>query len=188
MAHRQYEDLGRKILLEVFADRVVISSPGLPPAPLTVANLRKGRYRPCSRNPVLAQCLSYFHRIEERGTGFRRMRDQMLNHGLEQPLLGTDTGYFQVTLPGPGEKLQRIRVPEARLPVTPALEAQLTNRQKRIINEVLKTGHVTSAWCVHQLGVAKDTAHRDLVELMKLGILRPQGKARSTRYVLTTPT
>ena len=95
VAHRQYEDAGRKIMLEVFADRVTISSPGLPPSPITLPNLRKGKYRPCSRNPVLAQCLSYFHRIEERGSGFpARMRDQMLNHGLDLPLLGTDTGYF----------------------------------------------------------------------------------------------
>jgi len=27
------------------------------------------------------------------------MRDQMLNHGLNQPLIGTDTGYFQITFP-----------------------------------------------------------------------------------------
>jgi ATP-dependent DNA helicase RecG len=133
VAHRQYEDGGRKIMLEVFADRVVISSPGLPPAPLTLPNLRRGKYRPCSRNPVLAQCLSYFHRIEERGIGFRRMLDQMLNHGLDQPLLGTDTGYFQVTFPGPGENLDRIRVPETGLLITPAVEAQLNDRQKRIL-------------------------------------------------------
>src|SRR5208283_281420 len=59
VAHRQYEDAGRKILLEVFAARVVLSSPGLPPKPITLSSLRKGKYRPCSRNPVLAQCLSY---------------------------------------------------------------------------------------------------------------------------------
>lgn len=58
------------------------------------------------------QCLSYFHRIEERDSGFRRMRNQMLNHGLDQPLLGTDTGYFQVIFPGPAENLDRIRAPE----------------------------------------------------------------------------
>ena len=51
---------------------------------------------------ALTKCLSYFHRIEERGSGFRRMRDQMLNHNLDQPLLDTNTGYFQVTFPGPG--------------------------------------------------------------------------------------
>jgi len=33
-AHQQYEDAGRKILLGVFVDRVVITSPGLPPAPI----------------------------------------------------------------------------------------------------------------------------------------------------------
>jgi predicted HTH transcriptional regulator len=101
VAHRQYEDAGRKIILEVFADRIVISSPGLPPRPITLAGLRRGKYRPCSRNPVLAQCLSYFHRIEERGSGFRRMRDHMLNHGLDLPLLSTEMGYFQVTFPVP---------------------------------------------------------------------------------------
>jgi ATP-dependent DNA helicase RecG len=184
VAHRQYEDGGRKIILEVFADRVVISSPGLPPAPITLANLRKGKYRPCSRNPVLAQCLSYFHRIEERGSGFRRMRDQMLNHGLDQPLLGTDTGYFQVTFPGSGENLDRIRVPETRLAVTPAVEAQLNDRQKKIITEVLTTGHVTSGWCRKHLPVVYDTIRRDLLALVELGIIRPQGKGRSTRYVL----
>jgi predicted HTH transcriptional regulator len=93
VAHRQYEDAGRKIILEILADRVVILSPGLPPRPITLASLRKWKYRPCSRNPVLAQCLSYFHRIEERGRGFRRMHDQMLGHGLDPPAIGTDTGY-----------------------------------------------------------------------------------------------
>ncbi|MEW6072562.1 MAG: ATP-binding protein [Planctomycetota bacterium] len=47
-----------------------------------------------SRNPVLAQGLSFFHRIEERGSGFRRMADQMLDHGLDRPLLVGDAGYF----------------------------------------------------------------------------------------------
>ena len=58
VVHRQYEDAGRKIMLEVLADRVVLSSPGLPPSPLTLANLRKGKYRPSSHNPILAQWLS----------------------------------------------------------------------------------------------------------------------------------
>ena len=46
VAHRQYEDAGRKIILEVFADRVVLSSPGLPPKPITLASLRKGNTGP----------------------------------------------------------------------------------------------------------------------------------------------
>ncbi len=184
VAHRQYEDAGRKILLEVLGDRVILSSPGLPPAPITLANLRRGKYRPCSRNPVLAQCLSYFHRIEERGSGFRRMRSQMLEHGLEQPLIGTDTGYFQVTFPGPGDNLDRIRVPEARLQVTLAVEARLNDRQRKILAHVLETGSVTTRWCVEALDVARDTAYRELASLVELGLLSRKGSGRSAAYLL----
>jgi len=184
VAHRQYEDAGRKILLEVFADRVVLSSPGLPPKPITLASLRKGKYRPCSRNPVLAQCLSYFHRIEERGSGFRRMRDQMLDHGLDQPLLGTDMGYFQVTFPGPGDNIERLRVPEKRLLVTPTVEAKLNERQRKALAEVLKSGFVSSGWFVKELGVTYDTANRDLKGLAELSILIRQGRGRAAKYVL----
>lgn len=184
VAHRQYEDAGRKIMLEVFADRVVVSSPGLPPAPITLASLRKGKYRPCSRNPVLAQCLSYFHRLEERGSGFRRMRDQMLNHGLDQPLLTTDTGYFQVTFPGPGDDINRIRVPETRLVVTPAVEAQLTDRQKKILKQVVNEGYVTNAWCRKTFGRAYYAVYRDIERLQELGLIQREGKGRATRYVL----
>ncbi|MBN1984136.1 MAG: DUF4062 domain-containing protein [Chitinivibrionales bacterium] len=186
-AHRLYEDAGRKILLEVFANRVVVSSPGLPPAPITLASLRKGQYRPCSRNPVIAQCLSYFHRIEERGSGIRRMRDAMLNHGLDQPLLASDTGYFQVTLPGPGENIERIRVPETRLLVTPAIEAKLNDRQRKAIAEVLKSGAVSSGWLVNNLSITYDTANRDLKGLAELKILIRQGQGRTARYVLVNP-
>lgn len=171
-------------MLEVLADRVVVSSPGLPPSPITLPNLRKGKYRPCLRNPVLAQCLSYFHRIEERGSGFRRMRDQMLNHGLEQPLLGTDTGYFQVTFPGPGENLVRIRVPEIRLEVTPAMAARLNERQRKMMARAAEGGEVTNRWCVQHLNVVKDNAHRDLVELVDLGLLVRIGQGRSVVYRL----
>ncbi len=184
VAHRRYEDAGRKIILEIFADRIVILSPGLPPRPITLAGLRKGKYRPCSRNPVLAQCLSYFHRIEERGSGFRRMRDQMLNHGLDQPLLGTDTGYFVVTFPGPGDNVERLRVPERRLLVTPAVEAQLNERQRQIMIHVLENGSVTTGWCIETLHVVRDTAHRDLVGLVEKDLLVRKGSGRRAQYVL----
>jgi len=183
VAHRRYEDAGRKILLEVFADRVVLSSPGLPPRPITLASLRRGKYRPCSRNPVLAQCLSYFHRIEERGSGFRRMRDQMLDHGLDQPILGTDMGYFQVIFPGPGENIERLRVPEKRLLVTPALEARLNERQKEMVLLLLQGEILTSRRCEEQFHITRDTAVRDFKLLMEFGLVKKEGKGRSVRYI-----
>jgi predicted HTH transcriptional regulator len=186
-AHRQYEDAGRKIILEVFGDRVVVSSPGLPPAPITLASLRKGKYRPCSRNPVLAQCLSYFHRIEERGSGFRRMRDRMLDHGLDPPLLGTDTGYFQVSFPGPGGDIDRLRVPATQLRVTPAIEAQLNERQRKMLQWLAEGKELTSRQCEAEFGVTRPITAGDFGKLVEMGLAEKLGAGRSTRYRLKGP-
>ena len=108
----------------------------------------------------------------------------MLNHGLETPLLGTDTGYFQVIFQGPGDDIDRIHVPEARLIITPAVEAQLNDRQRKALVEVLESGFVASGWLVKTYGVTYDTANRDLKALANMGILVRKGRGRAAKYFL----
>jgi predicted HTH transcriptional regulator len=185
VAHRNYDDATRKISLRLFSDRVEIASPGYPPKPLTLAKLRKGQYRPCSRNPLITQTLASFDQMEQRGTGLARMRDAMLDHGLEAPVLSEQDGYFVVTFPGPNGNYDRLKVPAGAAGfVTPAVEAQLNDRQKKILAEVYKSGFVTSGWCQKRLKVVRDTANRDLVGLVELNLLQSIGKGRGTRYVL----
>jgi ATP-dependent DNA helicase RecG len=186
LAHRNYEDGGRRIMVEVFSDRVVISSPGNPPSPITLAELRKGTCKPCSRNPVIAQCLSYFHRIEERGSGFRRMRDAMLDHGLEKPKLGTNTGYFQITLVGPGDDLDRLRVPSGVVGqlISPSLEAELTDRQREMVKMLANGEQLASKRCQELFAVSRPSLAKDFRRLVELGIAERQGQGRATRYIL----
>jgi predicted HTH transcriptional regulator len=185
VAHRNYEDASRKTAVQVFSDRIVVASPGYPPAPLTLAKLRKGNYRACSRNPVISQALATLKLMEQRGSGFARMRDAMLNHGLDAPAFTEQDGYFLVTFPGPNGDFDRLKVPDgvARL-ISPAIEVQLNDRQKKIMVQVQKIGFVTSGWCRKRLKVVRDTANRDLVGLVKLGVLKTTGNGRGTRYVL----
>jgi predicted HTH transcriptional regulator len=187
VAHRSYEDNSRKIFLRVFKDRVEISSPGYPPKPLTLAKLRRGGYRPCSRNPLIAQTLAAMAVMEQRGSGFARMREAMLNHGLQEPQIGQQDGFFVVTLPGPNGDYDRIRTPaNVSGPITPAIETQLNERQKKIVVEAQRAGFVTSGWCRKTFGVALLTAQRDLGGLMGLGLLERKGKGRTARYVPRT--
>jgi len=97
-------------------------------------------------------------------------------------LLGTDTGYFQVTFTGPGDNVERLRVPDSRLLVTPSIEARLNDRQKRILIHVLESGSVTSGWCLKEFGIVYNTAYRDLEAMVKLGVLRREGRGRGTHY------
>lgn len=183
VAHRSYEDAARKIFLRVFRDRIEVASPGYPLKPLTLARLRKGGYRPCSRNPLIAQALATLLMMEQRGTGFARMRDAMLNHGLEEPVIAQQDGFFVVILPGPAGNHDRIRTPENAVGVvTPAVEAQLNERQRTIVARVLEKGSVTSGWCRKEFGITYDTANRDLRTLMDFGILERKSSGPGTRY------
>ncbi len=185
VAHRNYEDASRKTNVQVFSDRIVVASPGYPPAPLTLAKLRKGNYRACSRNPLVAQSLATLKLMEQRGSGFARMRDAMLNHGLDVPTFAEQDGYFVVTFPGPNGNYERLKVAEGTPGlVSPAVEAQLNDRQKAIMVEAQKAGSVTSGWCRKRFGVTYNTAYLDLSDLVERKLLVQAGKGRATRYQL----
>lgn len=185
LAHRDYEDVSRRILLEVYTDRVVIISPGGLPGSLTLARLRAGKARSRSRNPGIAQGLAFLDRMEERGTGIQRMHDAMLDHGLDKPLIEVVDNEVIVTLRGPGDNLDLIRTPKiSGGGLKPSIAAKLNERQKAITEEVVANGSVSTSWCTNAFGVVKDTAVRDLNELVELGLFEARGKGRGRHYVL----
>lgn len=185
VAHRNYDDASRKVFVRIFRDRIEIASPGYPLKPLTLAKLRRGGYRPCSRNPLIAQALATLDKMEQRGSGFARMRDAMLDHGLNEAKIDQQDGFFVVTLPGPDGNYDRIKAPTtAAGSITPAVEARLNERQKRIILHVQEDGFVTNKWVQETLNVVRDTAYRDIQELVDLKVLEKTASGRSTRYIL----
>ncbi len=184
-AHRDYEDAGRKIRIEIFRDRLVVSSPGYPLRPLTLARLRSGRYESCRRNPIIAECMASLNLMEQRGTGFARIRAAMLDHGLDTFALSQRDGYFKVTLPGSDGDFDRLKTPsDAEGFVPPSVETQLNERQKQIMIQVQREGNVTSGWCRKAFGVTYNTTYRDLSALVEKGLLVQRGKGRATRYEL----
>jgi predicted HTH transcriptional regulator len=68
--------------------------------------------------------------------------------------------------------------------ITPAVEAQLNERQRKIVEHVVEHGTVTTGWCMARLHVVRDTAHRDLLHLVGLNILVRRGAGRGATYVL----
>lgn len=183
MAHRDYEDASRRIHVELFKDRIEISSPGLLPAGVKLSQFHSGKVYPCSRNPILAQSLRLLGLMEEMGTGVLRMRQAMLDHGLKPPEYALTDKCFVVIFRGPGGNLGRLRMPSISDHPSRAVEERLNSRQKKILAEVARHGFVSSGWCRKHLSVAYDTIRRDLIGLMNMGMLESRGKGRSTRYV-----
>lgn len=188
LAHRDYEDPSQHVIVEVFHDRIVITNPGLPVGHPSLKRLEKGESRSRSRNPLLSQGLVFLKLMEERGTGIRRMRAAMLDHGLEPPHLETDEDRFVLTLPGPGDDLGRIKAPASTAEALPqSVLEELNPRQQAILELGISNGSVTNRQVQEQFKVVRDTAHRDLSILCDLNLLQQEGKGRATRYVPKNP-
>jgi predicted HTH transcriptional regulator len=187
VAHRSYEDQSRKVFVRVFSDRVEIASPGYAPQPLTLAKLRKGDYRPCSRNPLVAQTLATLGKMEQRGTGFSRMQDAMLNHGLAAPEIGQQDGFFVVTLRGPAGHYDRLKVPaDAPLSVPASVQARLTRRQQQMMAALVRGDVLTSRKVQQRFKISAPVAHEDFKRLLAEGLIEKLGAGRATRYSVRT--
>lgn len=188
LAHRDYEDASQRVFVEVFYDRIVITNPGRPAGRPSLKRLEEGKARSRSRNPLISQGLVFLKRMEERGTGIRRMRRAMLDYGLETPHVQVEDDSFVLTLPGPGENLERIKAPAAEAESLPTSVAdELNKRQRAVLELAIANGSVTNSQVQDQFNVVQDTALRDLTILCKLKLLLKQGKGRSTHYVPFSP-
>lgn len=185
LAHRDYGIAGATIMMQIFSNRIVVASPGLLPQPLTLEMVRSFRYRPVSRNPIIARTLFDMNLMEERGGGFKRMHDMMVNYGLKPPELDYDSGYFTVTFYGAEDIL---KVNPSKLNVVFEIPAdklsQLTPRQKDILKYILDHARITSEECTKAFGITRDTANRDFKRLMKIELIEQKGSGRATHYVL----
>jgi len=99
VVHRDYAITGSKVLLEVFSDRIDVTSPGLLPNHMTAESVRAGGH-PRSRNELIANYLLVMGLMEQRGRGWPVMRQAMREfNGTDAELL-QDTGgkFVRVTL------------------------------------------------------------------------------------------
>ena len=74
--HRDYSISGSQTMLEVFDDRVVVTSPGALPNHMTVEQARSGG-APRSRNEMMANAMVVAGLMERRGRGWLTMRHAM---------------------------------------------------------------------------------------------------------------
>ena len=95
--HRDYAQTGSPILLEVFGDRIEVTSPGTLPNHMTVAQAVGGG-APRSRNEMMANAMVVRRLMERRGRGWLLMRRGMREFNGTEPELTNevDGSYVRV--------------------------------------------------------------------------------------------
>ncbi len=84
LVHREYENQKGFVQVQVFSDRIEISSPGAPPAPMTIDRLGKEAIS-YPRNFQIALIFYLYSYLEQAGSGIPRMRRLMEEAELPPP-------------------------------------------------------------------------------------------------------
>ena len=98
VVHREYSITGSRVNLEVFTDRVVVTSPGALPNHMTIDSVRAGG-RPRSRNEAMVNYMVTMRMMEQRGRGWPVMRQLMREFNGTEPgiVQDEDSKFVRVT-------------------------------------------------------------------------------------------
>jgi ATP-dependent DNA helicase RecG len=112
--HRNWFIEGANVFVELYSDRIEVSSPGGLPKGMKLSDLGRKSVR---RHAIIADLLHRITFIEKAGTGIKRIRDEVRARGCPAPVF-ENTGFFTATFfPDPWV---RARV---ETPATPEVEA-----------------------------------------------------------------
>jgi ATP-dependent DNA helicase RecG len=180
VAHRDYSLSGAGIEVWMFDDHISVRSPGAPPPPVTLEQLRRQKSIHFSRNPLIVRVLAELGYLREMGEGVPRMFQEMEGYGLHPPELAVEGFVFTVTLrnaPVYDEATLRW--------LNQFGTAQINLRQRRLLAYAYCHGKTFSTSDYERIAeVDRDTAYREIRSLVKNGVLAPlKPKSRSYRIV-----
>ncbi|MBA3064342.1 DeoR family transcriptional regulator, partial [Candidatus Woesearchaeota archaeon] len=175
LAHRDYHQYGKDILIRMFDDRIEINSPGELLRPLTIEKLQEHDYKPNSRNKVITKVLLRKGIMDERGSGILRIEKAMEKWELEKPDYAEKDGYFVITFKGPGR---------AEKPLDEEILKNLNERQKKALDFLKEHSRITTKDYFAINNVSERTARNDLVAMVDKKILQKIGKTQTAYYVI----
>lgn len=160
--HRSYSVAGDHIRVEVFDDRVEISSPGRFPGIVALSDPREApRF---ARNPRIARVCADLHFGQELGEGILRIYEEMQIAGLSEPVYRQTAGSVQLILRGE--------------PTESALDAQLGPEARAVSAALRDSGRLSTGEVADLLGRSRPVAIAVLESLKEAGVIRWVGKSR----------
>lgn len=176
VAHRSYEASGTAVRIELHDDRVVVTSPGGLPEPVTVANIRE-QY--AARNVAVIDTLRRYGLAEDAGLGVDVMQDEMANELLDPPEF-VDTGTsVSVTLRTVGTVTPRERAWIAELEQRGSLSAS----DRLVLVHAARGSQLTNSSVRDILDADSVQARQALHRLRDEGLLTQQGQRGGATYV-----
>lgn len=168
ICHRDYQ-ISANVQVRIFDDRIEVWGCGPLPAGLTLEDLKK-KHDSVQINHSIARSFFLIKYIEQWGTGTNRIIKECLSHGLPEPLFELISNNLVVTL--------------GKYKITEENIRDLNERQRLAIKFIVEKRKITSKEYCELTNVVKDTASRDINELLRRKLIKREGIGKKAYYVL----
>lgn len=172
--HRDYTVMGSEVHLDIYNDRLTVTSPGGMYNGMLIQDLDIKDVSSERRNPILANVMAQLDYMEKRGSGLTRIcnetkalegyRDELKPKFKSTPTQFQTIIFASSDTPNVGEYDGDMS------------ETKLTERQQKILNLIKESPTITGKQMSEILSVSQRTIERDLSVLQKLDVLKREGK------------
>ena len=182
--HRDYTVMGSEVHLDIYDDRLAITSPGGMYNGMLIQDLDIKDVSSERRNPILVNVMAQLDYIEKRGSGLTRICNE--TKALEgykdepKPVFKSTPIQFQTIIYAVADT-QNVGDHDGDLS-----ETKLTERQQKILYLIKESPTITGIQMSETLSVSQRTIERDLSAMLKNGILKQEGKDNDGVWVLNT--
>ena len=172
--HRDYTVMGGEVHLDIYDDRLTVTSPGGMYNGMLIQDLDIADVSSERRNPILANVMAQLDYMEKRGSGLTRICNE--TKALEgyrdelKPVFKSTPTQFQTII---FASINMINVGDNDGDVS---EMKITERQQNILNLIKESPTISGRQMSEILSVSQRTVERDLSVLQKKGVLRHKGK------------
>lgn len=174
--HRDYQILGSEIHLDIYENRLEISSPGGMIDGSTIQSQNIMNVPSIRRNQIISDIFGRLHLMERRGSGLARIIQCYRNSRL-QPEFYSDASVFKVTLPN------------CNYTSIPLLTTEYTIdlNQKTVLNLLASNPKMTGRQLSAHLHLSDRQIRRIITELKHAGLIQRIGSAKSGEWKITPP-
>ena len=181
--HRDYTVMGSEVHLDIYDDRLTVTSPGGMYNGLLIQDLDIKDVSSERRNPILANVMAQLDYMEKRGSGLTRICNE--TKALEgykdelKPKFKSTPTQFQTIIFASSD------TPNVGDHDGDVSETKLTERQQKILNLIKISPTITGKQMSETLSVSQRTIERDLSTLQKKGVLKREGKDNDGKWVIS---
>lgn len=174
LIHRDYTVMGSEVHLDIYDDRLTVTSPGGMYNGLLIQNLDIADVSSERRNPILANVMAQLDYMEKRGSGLTRIcNETKALDGYKdelKPVFKSTPTQFQTIIYAAAD-IQNVGDHDGDMS-----ETKLTERQQKILNLIKESPTITGKQMAETLSVSQRTIERDLSAMQKKGIIKHEGK------------